>query len=155
MKFYDWRKCHVLIDGVKVTGWAAGDDVFGIERRSPNATDEMGADGKMTVSMSADKSVKVDLKLAQTSPMNAILAKVAKAGDSLETFVPVTVTFADSYRMDGAQTTLGYVEKPAPLKRGAKANNVEWTLILEAGYMDLGDPPFAGALTAAAEALGG
>ena len=31
MRFYDWRKNHLLINGVEVTGWATGDDVLKIE----------------------------------------------------------------------------------------------------------------------------
>ena len=155
MKLYDWRTNHLILDGVLVTGYATGDDVLGIERQADSATSEVGADGRMTLSLHADKSIKVTLKLAQTSPMNAMLSTKCAAQDALEGFAPLVASWKDSYRNDSMQTTVGYVEKFAAIKRGTKANDTEWTLIFERGDLLLGNPAFAGLLTATSEALGG
>ena len=155
MKFFDFRKCHIFLNGVRATGWAEGDDVFKCERLANSVEYVVGADGKMAVSFNANKAVKFTLKFLQTSPTNALLSKVAIAQDNLDTFVPIMGAFQDGYRQDIAATTVGVIEKQPDITRGAKINVTEWTLIFERGDMMLGDPAFAGLLTAAAEALGG
>lgn len=154
MKFYDWRKSLTTINGVPVTNWAGGDDAFKAERLTDNASHDVGVDGHMVVSLSADKSGQVTIKLQQTSPTNSFLNKVTLGQDFMESFVPVTIEQADTYRLDSVGSTAGYVKKHPDYVRGAKAGVVEWIFILEEMFYLLGDPPFAGAPTAIAEALG-
>jgi len=154
MKFYDWRKVLTTINSVPVTNWAKGDDVFKAERMTASADMTIGADGLATISLSADKSVKVTIKLSQTSPTNAYLSKLAAGQDYLEGFVPIQVQQLDTYRLDSVETMPGFIEKPADLSRGEKANDVEWVLIFPQGTFILGDPPFTGLPTSLAEALG-
>lgn len=154
MRFYDWRKNLTQVNGVPVTNFAPGDDAFKAERLQDLGTMEIGADGLATYSLNPDKSGQVTIKLAQTSPTNAFLIKLCQAMDHLDTFVPVVVTQADTYRKDGVVTEPGVIKKPADMTRGAKANHVEWTFIFPRLFMDLGDPAFVGLPTAIAEALG-
>ena len=154
MKFYDWRKSLTTVNGVPVTNFASGDDVFKAERLADNASHDVGVDGNMVISLSADKSGQITIKLQQTSPMNAYLSKITIGQDFMEGFVPVTVEQADTYRLDGVGTTVGYVKKHPDYQRGGKASVVEWVFIFEQMHMILGDPPFAGMPTAIAEALG-
>jgi hypothetical protein len=154
MKFYDWRKQLTTLNGVPVTNFAAGDDAFKAERLVDNASHEVGVDGNMVVSLSADKSGQVMIKLQQTSPTNAYLNKITAGQDYMEGFVPVTVEQADTYRMDSVSTTVGYVKKHPDYTRGGKASTVEWTFIFEEMHMILGDPPFIGFPTSVAEVLG-
>ena len=159
MKNFDFRTTTTVIQGyglgpLPVTGWGKGDDVFQFERRVPGVTDEVGVDGKMTVSTSADNSVKVVWRLSQLSPTNGILSKMFNRQQTVGMFAGVTMGWQDARRQDFAATTIGYIENHAPVKRGGKANETEWTLIFEAGTIDLGDPTFAGAPAAVAELLG-
>jgi len=154
MKFYDWRKSLTTVNNVPLTNFAPGDDAFKVSRRVDNASDEVGVDGHMAISLSADKSVEVTIKLQQTSPSNGYLNKITSAEDFLESFVPVTVEQADTYRLDSVGTTVGYVKKHPDYVRGAKAGVVEWVFVLENGTFILGDPPFTGMATSLAEALG-
>jgi hypothetical protein len=154
MKFYDWRKLLTTINNVPVTNWAEGDDVFQAERVTPSASMVIGVDGKATVSLSADKSIKVTIKLAQTSPTNAYLSQLAAGQDHLEGFTPITVQQYDTYRRDSVESMYGYIEKPANVTRGGKANAVEWVMYFEEGAFILGDPVFTGQATGNAEALG-
>jgi hypothetical protein len=155
MKNFDFRKNHLFINGVEVSGYGKGDDVLSIERMANLADDEVGADGRMTVSLNADKRVKVTVKLNQTSPDNARFSKVARNHDSADTFTPVTGAWQDSYRNDSADVTVGYMVKHSDIKRGAHANETETVFIFERGDLLLGDPIFAGLPVAAAEALRG
>ena len=154
MKFYDWRKSLTAVNGVPMTNFAPGDDAFKASRLSDNATHEVGVDGHMCISLSADKSMEITIKLMQTSPSNSYLSKITSAQDFLESFVPVTIEQADTYRLDSVGTTVGYVKKHPDYVRGAKAGVVEWVFVLEIGTFILGDPPFAGLPTTLAEALG-
>ena len=155
MRFYDFRKVPTTIDGIElVSAWAPGDDVFKASRVKASAESEVGADGHMVLSLNADKSGEVTIKLAQTSPLNAYLSKKCQAQDQIDTFVPVTVDQFDTYRGDKVATSVGYIEKHAEHNRGAKANAVEWKLIFEEIHFDLGDPSFTGLPTSVAEVLG-
>ena len=154
MKFYDWRKSLTAVNGVPITNFAPGDNALKATRLSDNASHEVGRDGHMAVSLSADKSMEITIKLQQTSPSNAYLSKITSAQDFLESFVPVTVEQADPYRMDSVGSTVGYVKKHPDYVRGAKAGVIDWVFVLEVGTFILGDPPFAGAPTSLAEALG-
>jgi hypothetical protein len=154
MKFYDWRKSLTTINNVPVTNFAAGDDAFKAERLADNASHEVGVDGNMVVSLSADKSGQVTIKLQQTSPTNSYLNKITKGQDYMEGFVPVIVHQMDTYRSDSVDTTVGYIKKHPDYTRGAKAGTVEWVIIFEHMDMILGDPPFVGLPTSIAEALG-
>ena len=155
MKVYSFQNTVMLVNGVEITGWADGDDVIKIARRSDSASDKIGANGDMMVSISADKSGEFTFKLQQTSSSNKFLAGlVALQEGGAKTFVPVTCLFQDTYRQDLATGTVGYLKKPADLSRGDKAGDQEWTIVVERLDMLLGDPALVGVLTAAAGILG-
>lgn len=154
MKFYDWRKVQTNINGVPVSGWAPGDDVYKAERLKEAVQYDVGADGHMTVSCNPDKSGKVTIKLAKTSPLNGYLSKISNLEDRVETFVPIILSQFDAYRQDFTNTTFGFIEKHADVAGGVKATDMEWTLIFPDITFDLGDPVFAGLPTENAELLG-
>jgi hypothetical protein len=154
MRFYDWRRVQTLVNGVPVTGWAPGDDVYKAERLKESVVYEVGADGEMTVSLVADKSGKITIKLMQTSPLNNLLMKICAAEDQLATFIPVVVSQLDTYRADSTQTVFGFIEKPSDQGRGAKAATQDWVFIFPRIQFVMGAPTFAGMPTELAEGLG-
>lgn len=154
MRIHDWRTQQTMINGVPVTGWAPGDDVFKAERLSDIGSHDIGADGAMVLSLNPDKSGQVTIKLTQVSPTNAFLQKLALSEDNVETFIPVVLTQYDSRRKDGVVTEPGYIKKPADYIRGVKANDNEWVFIFAKYFAELGDPSFPGTPAALAEALG-
>ena len=159
MKNFDFRTTTTIISGygynnVPLTGWGKGDDVFQFERRSPGVTDDVGVDGLMSISTSADNSVKVVWKFSQVSPMNAILSKMFNRQQTPGQSGQVTMGFQDARRQDYGKTTVGYIENHTPIKRGGKQQETEWTLIFEVGVLELGDPSFAGTPASVAELLG-
>lgn len=152
MKAYSFLNTVVVVNGAPIVGWADGDDVIQIKRRNDAASDKVGADGRMAVAISADKSGEFTFKLMQTSPSNKILNNLAAAqGNGPTTFVPASVLFQDTYRQDRGSGTVGYVKRPADLQRGAGINDVEWTIVVERMDLLLGDPGFAGLPTQIAE----
>jgi hypothetical protein len=155
MKVYSFNNTVMLVNGVEITGWAEGDDVIDISRRADSASDKVGADGTMMVSISADKSGEFKFKLQQTSGSNKFLMSLCALQEGgAKTFVPVNVLFQDTYRNDMATGTVGYIKKPTDVQRGAQAGNQEWTVVVERLDLLLGDPALVGVLTAAAAFLG-
>lgn len=155
MKAYSFLNTILYVNGVEITGWAEGDDVITISRRADSASDKIGADGNMMVSISANKSGEFSFKLNQTSPSNKYLASLTALQEGgAKTFIPINVLFQDTYRNDLSTGTVGYIKKPADLQRGEKGNVQEWTVVVERLDMLLGDPALVGIATAAASVLG-
>jgi len=132
MKRYSFQDTIMVVNGVEITGWADGDDVIDIERRSDSITDKMGADGGMMISVGTDKSGSVKFKLMQTSPSNTYLTGLIALQEAAgSTFVPCFLLFRDTYRQDLATGTNGYIKKPAKMTRGAQGNTQEWEIVVE------------------------
>lgn len=140
MRVFSFLNTVMLVNGVEITGAAEGDDVIDISRRTDAASDQVGAGGQMMVSLSADKSGLIKFKLQATSSSNGFLSKLCgKQDGGSDSFEPVSVKFQDTYRQDTGDGTVGYVKKHADIKRGAKAGDQEWEIVVERLDMLLGD----------------
>lgn len=132
MKRYSFKDTIVVVNGLEITGWSEGDDVIAISRREDSASDKIGAAGEMMVSVSADRSGSIKVKLQQTSPSNKFLMSLCALQEAAGSdFVPVALMFQDTYRNDLAAGTQGYIKKPADMNRGQKGNDQEWEIIVE------------------------
>lgn len=140
MRAYSFKNTVLLVSGVAITGFSDGDDVIKISRRNDGVTDKVGADGKMMMSLSSDRSGSIIFKLQQTSSSNRYLSGLAAKQDGgTDTFQAVAVKFQDTYRNDVADGTVGYIKKHADLTRGAAAGDQEWEIVVESLDMLLGD----------------
>lgn len=140
MRVYSFANTVMLVNGVEITGWAKGDDVIDISRRTDGATDQIGAGGQMMVSLSADKSGEIKFKLQATSSSNRFLSNLSAQQDGgTSSFVPVQIKFLDTYRQDLADGTVGYIKKHADIKRGGEAGDSEWVIVVENLFPLLGD----------------
>jgi hypothetical protein len=153
MKLFDWRTNHVFVNNVELTNYGEGSDVLAVKRAADIGTHKIGVDGRMNLSLSSDKSGEVTVKLMATSPSNAELSKLAASQDNIETFIPVTFRWFDSYRNDEAAGSIGYIKRPVDIVRGKEIVEQEWTLVVEDLRMLLGAPTFSGLPTALAEAI--
>jgi hypothetical protein len=75
MRVYSFKNITLLVNGVEITGFADGDDVLTASRRVDSASDLIGADGKMMVSLSADRSGEFTFRLQQVSGSNKYLTR--------------------------------------------------------------------------------
>jgi hypothetical protein len=143
MRAYSFQNIVVLINGVELTGWADGDDVIDVKRRTDSASDKVGAGGSMMVSLSTDKSGEVTFKLQQTSSSNKYLQGLMALQESglASQFTPVNVHVQDTFRQDLATGTVGYLKKPADMTRGAAGATQEWTVVVERLDLLFGDMP--------------
>jgi hypothetical protein len=137
----------------EITGWADGDDVLMLTRRNDGVTDKIGADGRMSISISADRSAEITLKLMSTSRSNKVLGAIyALQENGPQRFAPVNVLFQDKSRQDMGAGSYGYIKKLPDVQRGAGVNTQEWVIVVERLDLLLGDPAFVGLATLAAEA---
>lgn len=137
MKVYSFLNTVVVVNGVEITGWSEGDDVIDIKRLVDSATHKVGAAGDMMVSLSADRSGEFMFKLQALSSSNAYLESLlALQENGADTFQPISVLFQDTFRNDLGQASAGYIKKPADVKRGATAGEMEWVVVVERLVLD-------------------
>jgi len=154
MDAYSFETLVVLINGVEIQGWDDADDVIQIKRLTDLASHKVGCDGKMVVSLSADKSGEFTFKLLQTSPSNKFLMSLAALqGGGANTFIPVSCLFQDTFRQDVGTGTTGYIQKMPDVSRGKNASTQEWIIIVERLDLLLGNPALVGAAVAAGFAM--
>lgn len=147
MQIYSFLNMVVLVNGQELIDWPEDDDSIQAKRRVDSASDKIGADGKMLLTISADKSGEFTFKLQQTSPSNAYLGDLlAQMENGADTFVPINVRVQDTYRQDVATGTVGYLKKPADFTRGMNAGTQEWIVVVENMDLVFGDnePVIAG-----------
>ena len=147
MRVFSFSNLVTLINGVELSNFAEGDDVITIMRRNDSASDSVGADGKMMVSISSDKSGELTFKLQQTSPSNKFLTGlIALQENGADTFIPVNVLVQDTFRKDLATGTVGYIKKLPDVQRGHVAGVQEWTIVTERLDLIFGNVLTAGIL---------
>lgn len=130
MKQYSFLDTILLVNGVEMSGFDEGDDVIQLARANDSASDIIGTDGEMTVSISADRSGTVTFRLMQSSTSNAYLSGLVAAQEN-GAFVPIFVQFKDTRGGDLGSGTQGYIPRPADMTRGTNAGNQEWTVKTE------------------------
>jgi hypothetical protein len=145
MRTYSFLNTVLLINGVEITGFADGDDVIDMKRRNDSASDKVGADGNMMVSLSADFSGEIAIKLNQVSPSNKYLTKLLNLQEGRGVrFKAIQILFQDTYRNDVGAGSLGYIKKPADMTRGANGQVTEWQFVVERLDLLAGDPGLLG-----------
>lgn len=130
MKEYSFLDTILLVNGVEVSGFDEGDDTISLERLNDSATQKVGTDGEMTVSISADRSGSVTFRLMQTSDSNSYMSALINAQEN-GAFVPIFVQFKDTRGNDLGSGTQGFITRPASMVRGTNASNQEWVIIVE------------------------
>lgn len=127
MSFHRMESCVFTIDRRQVTNFDEGDDVFQIEWGSDIGEPLVGADGCAIVSVLADQSVTITLRLMQTSPFNAFLSNKVKAmrAGSLRTF---PVSFTDSISGESGSCNECVIIAQPGTQKGARATSREWRI---------------------------
>ena len=134
MKEYSFLNVSLLINGVEISGYAEGDDVIQVARREDSASDVVGADGEMSLSVNANRSGTVTFRLQQTSDSNAYMSSLINAAEASVNPV-ITAQMTDVSTGDLAQGSKGYVTRPADMARGSQSSDQEWVVVVENLYM--------------------
>ena len=139
MYAYSFANIVLNVKGIVIDNYAEGDDDITVEPLVDAATTKVGADGHMVASISANRGCRVVIKLQQTSPGNAVMQRFYNlqlvAGAA---FSPLSLGMKDVMLQDVVTATGGLITKQATLKRGAQANDTEWTLEFEHYTVDAG-----------------
>lgn len=131
MKEYSFLDTIMLVNGVEIGGFGElADDVIKLARRNDSASDVIGTDGEMTVSMSANLSGTVTFRLLQSSTSNTYMSGLVVAQEN-GSFTPIFVQFKDTRGGDLGSGTSGYITKPADMNRGEKPTDQEWVIVVE------------------------
>lgn len=130
MKEYSFLNTLLLVNGVEISGFDEGDDVIVLDRINDSASHKVGADGEMSVAISADRSGTATFRLMQTADSNGYLSGLVSSQEN-GAFIPLFVQFKDTKGGDLGSGTQGYIAKPATMTRGTNPNNQEWVITLE------------------------
>lgn len=130
MKVYSITNTILLVNGIEINGFDEGDDVITLERINDSTVHKIGADGEMSVSITADRSGTVTFRLMQTSDSNIFLSGLITAQES-GAFIPVFVQFKGTRGGDLGSGTKGYIPRPSTMTRGTNVNAHEWMITVE------------------------
>ncbi len=130
MKEYSFLDTLLLVNGVEISGFDEGDDAITLDRVNDSASDKVGVDGEMTVSISSDRRGDVTFRVMQSSDSNTYLGGLV-SGMENGAFVPIFLQFKDTRGGDLGSGTQGYIRKPAPMTRGENANGQGWIIRVE------------------------
>ncbi len=131
MRAYSFVKLNIIVSGVPLSGFASGDDVVQGARREDAFSDEVGADGEMLVTQTANRSGSMTFRLQRGSDSNVLLSTLFQAQEKATVFSPIPVAVVDT--VSGVQLggTKGYLTRPADVTSGSAAGALEWTIVLE------------------------
>lgn len=124
---YSFQDVICILGGIKLSGFAEGDDCIIIARRTDVITPTVGADGNATIAKSADKSVDITIKLLDTSISNSIIQDLLTTSDLIYT-IPFPIQIQDLGGLDTCVCSAAVVSKAPDLQFGAGANTREWKL---------------------------
>jgi len=124
---YSYKNVSVTIDGRPIEGFWEGDDAVTIERNSDNAEPMVGVDGTATVSISADDSVVITLKLQPNSPANQVLQNKYLQNRSGRA-APFPVSIRDTGSGEGGSSAYCVVTQRPSVSLGKNATEREWVI---------------------------
>lgn len=130
MKSFNFNNVAMLVNGVEITGWPEGDDVITCARLVDSGSHVIGVDGKMTLTISTDRSGAINFRLMQNSESNALLTTLITSQEN-GVFVPVFVQIKNTEGGELISGTQGYVTKPADIGFGGSPNESEWVINVE------------------------
>lgn len=127
---YSWSESSTLLNGVELDGADAGDDIIQAKRREDMASDVMGADGDMQVSLGTNKSGEITFRLLQNSETNKFLRGLANAQDT-GIFTELVFEYSNPTSNVTVAGTGGYFKQQSEVTRGLNANAQTWVLVFK------------------------
>lgn len=124
---YSFKNVAFTIDGSLATNFDEGDDCIAIAPTSDLGTPKVGADGGSILSVTADQSATVTIRLLQNSPMNQFLQnKVRRMRSGALTGVTFAIGFTDLSNGETGGCTQATIMREPTTTRGVNVNNMEW-----------------------------
>jgi hypothetical protein len=127
LTLYSYRNVVVTIDGRRVVGVWEGDDAVVVERPTDLGTALTGADGASVVSISADQTATITLKLQPNSAMNSYLEQRVK-GMRMGSPRLLAIGIVDTGTGEGGGCSSAVITKEPSKSYGAMATEREWVI---------------------------
>jgi len=127
LTIYSFPNVTVTIDNRPVIGLWEGDDVVLVERPTDLGSALTGADGASVVSITADQSATVTLKLQPNSAMNVYLAQAAKRM-RMGSQRLLEIAVRDTSTGEGGGCTAAVIIREPSKSYGAAATEREWQI---------------------------
>ncbi|MEP9376205.1 phage protein [Aquabacter sp. CN5-332] len=125
---YSFQNVVLTIDGREVTGVWEGDDAIQVERHADLGTPVVGADGSPILSITADQSATLTLKLQPTSAWNRYLSQKVKKMRAGAVVDVMTIGLRDTGTGEGGGCSSAVIMKEPPLSLGTSATEREWAI---------------------------
>jgi hypothetical protein len=127
LTLYSFMNVVATVDGRQVIGFWEGDDAVVVERQTDLGTALTGADGASVVSITADQTATVTLKLQANSAMNGYLEQRVKAMRMGSPKV-LTIGIVDTGTGEGGGCSSAVIIKEPSKSYGAQATEREWVI---------------------------
>jgi hypothetical protein len=127
LTIHDFKNIVLTIDGRQVIGLWEGDDAVMVERQTDLGTPLTGADGASVVSITADQSANVTIKLMPNSAMNSYLEQAVKRMRMGSQRV-LTIGLRDTSTGEGGGCSSAVVIKEPSKSYGGNATEREWVI---------------------------
>lgn len=135
LTMYSYLNVKATLNGNDITGLWEGDDAIEIEERSQVANDLVGADGAAIVSVTADQSVYIRIRLQPNSPIHRYLDqkyRTLKTGQ----LDPMAFSVRDTGNGEGGSSSQVVIRGMATKTFGVNAAVREWELYAQGWIWD-------------------
>jgi len=132
---YSFINVKATLNGNEITGLWEGDDCIEIEERSQVANEVVGADGAAIVSVSADRSCMVRIRLQPNSPIHTLLERKYKEMKDGRVN-PMALSVRDTGNGEGGSSAQVVIRQMATKRFGANADVREWELFCQGWNWD-------------------
>lgn len=135
LTMYSYLNVKATLNGNDITGLWEGDDAIEIEERSQVANDLVGADGAAIVSVTADQSVYIRIRLQPNSPIHRYLDqkyRTLKSG----VLDPMSFSVRDTGNGEGGSSAQVTIRQMATKQLGVNAAVREWELYAQGWVWD-------------------
>lgn len=150
MKQYSFYNTDLIIDGVRVDGFTAGQAVITARRNVPQHIPVMDAYGKLAVATTADLSGTISFPLLQTADWNEILydrAQLSQAtglSGNKSLWVPLQIQLVDKMGDVLVNGVNGAILQQPAIVRGVGFTSNMWTIFVERLQIKTGSYPEIG-----------
>lgn len=128
LTIYSFQNVVLTIDGRRVEGFWEGDDAIQLERPTDLGTPLVGADGSSLVSITADQTATLTLRLQPTSPWNRELANRVKQIRNGASVTPMVISLRDTSTGEGGGCSAAVIIKEPDSSWGDAASAREWQI---------------------------
>lgn len=135
LTLYSFLNVKATLNGREIVGLWEGDDAIEVEERSQVANDLVGADGAAIVSVTADQSVYVRIRLQPNSPFHRYLDqqyRILKKGR----LRPMSFSVRDTGNGEGGSSSQCVIRGMATKQFGVNASVREWELYCQGWVWD-------------------